>query len=144
MTDAPRIPDRPDRSFPLRTRWVDADAQGVLNNAVYLTLFEEARRALCEELGLLDDDGNFPFLLAATNVAFLAPGRGGVGVTVELSTTRLGSSSFAQAYRVRGTDGTAWCEAEAVLVTYDPATGRSRPMDSAFRAALEASRATVG
>ena len=131
--------DPPDRVFLLRTRWSDADAQGVLNNAVYLTLFEEGRRALCEEIGVLDGEGNFPFLLAQTTVSFLRPGRGGVEVQLELATTRLGKSSFEQRYRVcDGATGEAWCEGQAVLVCYDPATGRSRPMEADFRAALAA------
>lgn len=130
----------PDRTFKLRTRWSDADAQGVLNNAIYLTLFEEARRALCEELELLDAEGNFPFLLAATNVIFRAPGRGGVAIDVELSTTKLGNSSFTQAYAVKSTTGELLCEGGAVLVCYDAVTGASRPMTADFRARLDQSR----
>ena len=138
MSKEPR--DAPDRVYSLRTRWSDADAQGVLNNAVYLTLFEEGRRTLCDELGLLDANGNFPFLLASTSVSFLRPGRGGAEVRLELSTPKLGRSSFTQRYRVcDAVSGEAWCEGEAVLVCYDPSTGASRPMEESFRAALSAS-----
>ena len=124
-------------TYRLSTRWSDADAQGVLNNAVYLTLFEEARLRLCSGLGLLDDEGNFPFLLASTQVQFRSPGRGGSDVDVSLATPRLGRSSFEQSYEVRGPDGTLWCEGTATLVCYDPETGASRPMTDAFRSALE-------
>ena len=84
----------------LRTRWSDEDTQQVLNNAVYPTLFEEARLLYFGRLGLLDEN-RFPFVLAQSNVRYLAPGRGGVEVEVEAVTTRLGRTSFAQAYRVR-------------------------------------------
>lgn len=135
--ERPTVPDTPQFVVRLRTRWSDEDNQAVLNNAVYLTLFEEARYAFAEATGGLAKN-RFPFLLAQTNVCFLRPGRGGAEVTVELSTTRLGTSSFHQAYRVRGPGGEVWAEAEAALVHYDPATGRGVPMDDGFRARLAA------
>lgn len=134
----PRVPASESIRFKarLRTRWSDEDNQDVLNNAVYLTLLEEARHAWCTELGLLEDN-RFPFLLAQCLVRFVAPGRGGVEVEVELATTRAGTSSFEQAYRVReAASGAVWAEAEALLVCYDPATGKSRPMSPQFRGAL--------
>jgi acyl-CoA thioesterase FadM len=124
-----------------RTRWSDEDNQNVLNNAVYLTLLEEARHGYFERLGLLDQN-RFPFLLAQCNLRFIAPGRGAADVEVEALTTELGVRSFQQAYRVRGLDGgrggTVWAEAEAVLVTYDPATGKSIELPREFRAAIAA------
>lgn len=138
--NAPRVPDSASLRFRRRvhTRWSDEDNQNVLNNAIYLTLFEEARLGWARELGLLEGN-HFPFLLAQTNVRFVAPGRGGVEVEIELGTTRLGASSFEQAYRVREVaSGQVWAEAEAWLVCYDEATRRSRPMSAQFRGAIEA------
>jgi acyl-CoA thioester hydrolase len=121
----------------LTTRWSDEDNLGVLNNAVYLTLFEEARWRYFGSLGLLQQ-GNFPFLLAQCNVRFLHPGRGGAEVDVALATTRIGNTSLQQAYRVVSSTGQqAWCEAEALLVVTDDA-GRPIPIPAAFRAAVMA------
>ena len=133
----PEVPPSSQMRFrvELRTRWNDDDRYGVLNNAVYMTLFEEARLAYFESLGIMRD-GHFPFLLLQTNVRFLAPGRGGQGVSVEAATVALGTKSIAQAYRVRGADGSAWCEAEAVLVTVDTATMTSQPMSPKLRTAV--------
>ncbi|HEX9793981.1 MAG TPA: thioesterase family protein [Planctomycetota bacterium] len=122
----------------LRTRWVDDDRQGVLNNAVYLTLMEEARLAYCGELGLMAAEGAFPFVLAQTNVAFLRPGLGGVQVEVQARTLRLGETSFLQAYRIVGPGGETWCEARARLVAWDPVGRCKRPLTAAFRASIEA------
>jgi len=133
--ERPTVPVEPQFSVRLRTRWSDEDNQAVLNNAVYMTLFEEARHAFAAATGGLEGN-RFPFLLAQTNVRFLRPGRGGCEVSVELSTVYVGTSSFHQAYRVRGPEGEIWAEAEAALVVYDPETGRSRPMDGAFRESL--------
>ena len=122
----------------LHTRWSDEDNQGVLNNAVVLTLLEESRHAYFGQLGLLESN-RFPFLLARCNVRFVAPGRGGVEVEVELATVQLGTTSFRQAYRVRSLeDGSIWAEAEALLVCYDPQSGKSRAMAPSFRAAIAA------
>lgn len=119
----------------LPTRWSDEDTQGVLNNAVYPTLFEEARLAWCRSLGWFDHNA-FPFLLAQTNVLYLRPGRGGERVTVELSTVRVGRTSFEQAYRVAGPDGAVWCEARARLVAIDPDNQRPVSIPEAVRARL--------
>ena len=138
------LPDLPADSalthgFELHTRWSDEDNQKVLNNAVYLTLFEEARLRYFSSLGLVDD-GRFPFLLAQTHLKFLRPGKGGVPVTVRMGTTRLGNSSFEQAYRIAGPGGEVWCEGGALLVCYDPQTGDSQPMAAEFRRLLEGVR----
>ena len=138
--ETPRVPPSPEMPYRvrLRTRWSDEDTQHVLNNAVLPTLFEEARFAYFDSLGLLEDN-RFPFVLAQTNVRYLAPGRGGREVEVELSTTSLGASSFTQAYRVKDVaSGTVWCEAECRLVCVDAATGKKREMDPGFRRAIVA------
>lgn len=137
---APQVP--PDSALPFRfrmsTRWSDEDAMGVLNNAVIPTLCEEGRLRWCRELGLLRGGGaDFPFVLAASLIRFLAPGRGGAEVELRMGTTRLGRSSFAQAYRIAAVpDGAVWAEAEATLVIWDPRARRSAPMPDAFRAAV--------
>lgn len=138
--ESPRVPDSSGLGFrvTLRTRWSDEDNQQVLNNAVYLTLFEETRYAYFSALGLLDAN-HFPFVLAQTNVHFVAPGRGGAEVIVEAATTHLGTSSFTQCYRVRdAVDGTVWCEGEARLVAWDNTRRAKGTMAAEFRARVEA------
>ena len=138
--EPPRVPPPGELEFTARlsTRWSDEDTQGVLNNAVYLTLLEEARYRYFGSLGLLE--GNcFPFVLMQTNGRFLRPGRGGAEVEVACATTHLGKSSFTQAYRVSPSDGgEPWFEAEALLVAWDEQKRTSKPMDEAFRRAVAA------
>jgi acyl-CoA thioester hydrolase len=120
----------------LATRWSDEDNQNVLNNAVYMTLLEEARYAYFSRLALLDER-HFPFLLAHTNIAFLAPGRAGAAIEVEMATVHLGKSSFTQAYRLRDVErGVVVCEAEARLVAWDAARNAKRDMPREFRARI--------
>jgi len=137
--ERPRIPAAEHFRFRvrLRTRWCDEDNQSVLNNAVYLTLFEEARLAYFSKLGFVRAN-RFPFLLAQTNVVFVAPGSGGVEVDLDARTIELGQTSFTQCYRVlEAASGTLWAEAEARLVLYDPANGGAkRAMPPEFRRAI--------
>lgn len=123
----------------LTTRWSDEDNQGVLNNAVYLTLLEEARLVYFRALDLLEPSGAFPFVLAQCHVRFVAPGRGGQRVEVHLGTVHLGTTSFEQVYRVRSeADGAIWCEARALLVAWDNRARAKRPLSAEFRAAVRA------
>lgn len=138
--ETPRVPASSSIRFrvTLRTRWSDEDTQSVLNNAVYLTLFEEARHRYFGDLGLLEG-AHFPFVLAQTNVSFLAPGRGGVEVVVAAVTTEIGRSSFTQSYRVvDAAAGTVLCEAEARLVAWDNAKRAKTGIAPAFRARVAA------
>ncbi len=134
----PQVPDSAKIRYRhrTRTRWSDEDTQNVLNNAVYLTLLEEARYGYFDRLQLLSDN-HFPFLLQQTNVRYTSPGRGAAEVEIEVITTHLGVRSFQQAYRVRElSGGRTWCEAEAVLVAFDPQGGASTEMAPGFRAAV--------
>ena len=131
-----QIPEQLSTHLELRTRWSDEDNQGVLNNAVYLSLFEEGRHRYMTDLGFMEHN-RFPYLLLQTNVRFVRPGRGAAQVQLELGTMHLGRTSFVQAYRVRSAQGEIWCEAEAVMVFYDPETMESIPMPESFRSAVQ-------
>lgn len=117
-------------------RWSDEDNQGVVNNAIYLTLLEESRHAYFTALGLLRDN-RFPFLLAQTNLSFVKPMRGGQEVRILVRTVQLGTTSFEQVYEIRcAQTGACHARAQARLVCYDSASGEKRPMAEDFRAAL--------
>ncbi len=134
--ETPQVPPSTALRFQvrLRTRWVDEDNQAVLNNSVYLTLMEEGRLAYFTELGLMDGT-HFPFVLAAANLRFIAPGRGGREVLVEMGTLRLGKSSFEQGYRIKDAEsGQVWCEAVHLLVAWNTEKRTKQPIHSYFRA----------
>ncbi len=137
--ESPQVPGSSALRFrvELSTRWSDEDNQGMVNNAVYMTLLEETRHAYFKALGLLVDN-RFPFVLAQTNIVFVSPGVGGAKVAVEASTVHLGTRSFTQAYRVRELEsGRVLCEAIARLVAWDATRRASAPMDEVFRERIE-------
>ncbi len=116
-------------------RWVDVDSEGVVNNAVYLSLMEQARFLYFEELGLLRAR-RIEFVLAEAAVKFLKPGRMGMRPQVAACTKSLGGSSFRMAFEVRANDDVL-ASCEAVLVFVDDEM-KSRPIPEHARQALAA------
>ena len=109
-------------------RWNDADLQGVVNNSIYLTLFEQARFSYFRGIGVLESD-HFPFLLGTTSIRFERPLRAGDSVQIETRTTRLGGASFDMSYRVlRGEEQVA--SGSATLVWVDDQEQSVRIPDS--------------
>ena len=100
-------------------RWVDVDSAGVVNNAVFLSLVEQARFAYFSHLGLVEDH-RVPYVLAETTVQFLRPGRLGMELSVAARTSKLGGSSFHMDYEVRSGEDVI-CKAKAALVYVDDA-----------------------
>lgn len=116
-------------------RWVDVDSEGVVNNAVYLSLMEHARWQYFESLGLLPR-GRVEFLLAEATVRFQRPGRLGMKVEVAARTARIGTTSFQMEYEVRG-DDQVLATGTAVLVFVDGAL-RPSPVPDAVREGITA------
>lgn len=114
-------------------RWKDIDADGILNNAVYLTLVEQSRFLYFRELGLTSDQ-TFPFVLGETTVRFLRPGAAGMVLTVRARTSRLGNKSFDMEYEVADGDDLL-ATVRATLVCVDELKN-SAPIPEAYRATL--------
>ena len=113
-------------------RWSDLDAVGHLNNAVYLTLCEQARVEALEKLGAADWSESGPVVAEAT-VRYLRPitDAGPAEATVD----EPGRTSIATHHTVRS-GGERCAEADVRLVWIDSATGRPTPVPDALRARL--------
>lgn len=118
-------------------RWRDVDAYGHVNNAVYATYLEECRDEWVERsLGEAGDP--WDFVLARVAIDFRRELRlEDEAVVVSCRLERLGTSSVTLREQVHTRDGELAAESEAVLVTRDRESGRSRPLTGAERAALE-------
>jgi acyl-CoA thioester hydrolase len=115
-------------------RWADVDSAGVVNNAVFLSLMEQARFLYFQHLGLLGDH-EVPFVLAETTVKFERPGRLGMNLEVAARTRSLGTSSFQMDYEVRSGEETL-VTARAVLVFVDAAM-KPTAIPADWRTAIE-------
>ncbi len=122
----------------LQIRWRDMDAYGHVNNAVYLNYLEEARDAWVQRvLGPVADDV-WHFVLARVAIDFRSElTQSDREILVRCGLESIGRSSVRTREEIRKLDGTLSAEAASVIVPRDPATGRSRPLTEAERAALE-------
>ena len=122
----------------LTIRWSDLDAYGHLNNAVYLTLCEQARIDALERLDAVDWSEGGPVVVAAA-LQYKRPVTEVVPLRVEVTLGTPGRSSFPTTYRVTSDDGTTLhAEAEITMVWIDAASGRPTPIPETLRAQLDA------
>lgn len=120
-------------------RWGDLDAQGHLNNAVYLDHLQDARVAFLHAGAPgLADMLRTGVLVVAHQVEYLAPvGHGPDPLVVSTWIDALGASRFVVGYEVFDGDTLA-ARARTTLVPYDLAAGAVRRLSEIERAAFEA------
>ena len=127
MTHTSRVP----------LRWSDLDAFGHVNNAVYLTLCEQARTEALDALLPGGWDGTTAPVVASISLTYRRPIRrvGTAVVTVTFETP--GRTSVRTRYTVSldGDDGVC-ADGEAVLVWVSAETGRPVPVPDALRVAV--------
>jgi len=121
-------------------RWVDVDAAGVVNHAVYWNLIEQARFDYFARLGLIEGDVP-PFLLGEASCRYERPARRGDRLAIAARVTRLGGKSVEMHYEVRRLGAAAGGEriatAKALLVWVDAAL-KSQEIPPAARRAIAA------
>jgi acyl-CoA thioester hydrolase len=126
---------------PIEVRYGDLDPQGHLNNAKYLTYFEQARIAYIAHLGLWTS-GSFSdigIILADAHVTFRSAVRFGQKVRVGVRVSRLGNKSLNMEYRLEDQDtGAELASGSTVLVAYDYRTGRTIPVPENWRRTIAA------
>jgi len=122
---------------PTEVRYGDLDPQGHLNNAKYLTYFEQARAHYLLELGLFQKGQSFleiGIILAEARVTFHAPVLWGTPVKVGVGTTKLGNKSFVVAQNiVKAETGDVLASGEVVLVAYDYYKEKTIPIPDEWR-----------
>ena len=119
----------------------DLDAMAHVNNAVYLAWLEQVRNtAYLRMLGRTDPleaGRGLDFVVARAEVDYLAPVHFGDEIAVSAWPVHVGRSSFTLAYEGRRA-GAPFLRARTVLVSYDWAAGRSKPLPDDVARALAA------
>ena len=122
---------------PIEVRYGDLDPQGHLNNAMYLTYFEQARLWYLEELGLFSKDQSFleiGVIVADTHIKYRAPVYVGTTVQVGVRTAAIGNKSLTLEQTIEdGTRGTLYADGTVILVAYDYRTHQSTPVTEVWR-----------
>jgi acyl-CoA thioester hydrolase len=117
-------------------RWSDVDAVGHVNNAVYATYLEECRDEWLDR-ALGGGETGWDYVVARVALDYRRALRlEDEAVLVRVGLERIGTSSVTTREEILAGEEVA-AEAEAVLVARDRDTGRSRPLTTAERDAIE-------
>lgn len=126
---------------PVEVRYGDLDPQGHLNNAKYLTYFEQARIQYIRSLGLWNSVSflDIGIILAEIKISFRSPVQFGQPVRVGARVTRLGNKSMDMSYSLEDSrDARELASCSSVLVTYDYTSGQTIPIPAFWRTAIQA------
>ncbi len=120
----------------LEVRYGDLDPQGHMNNARFLSFFEQGRFAYLIHLGLFDGKSfqDLKSIIADIHISFLAPATLMQKIIVGVRVERIGNKSltFQQAMVDSGT-GKVVAECQTVIVTYDYHGLKSIPVPEEWR-----------
>jgi acyl-CoA thioester hydrolase len=129
-------------TYPIEVRYVDLDPQGHVNNAHFLTYFEQARVNYLIHLGLFLKDQSFleiGIMLADAHVIFLAPVLLGMDVQVGVRVARLGNKSMTMEYRMfEVTSRMELATGSTVLVTFNYRNQQTIPIPDVWREKISA------
>jgi len=124
-------------------RFVDLDAMGHVNNAVYFTYMEEGRvayfRKLFPDVGAGDFDKHFPFILADIQCSFKSPLELNDIAVVSVSANEMGNKSFAFKYCLKDkASGREVATGRSVQVMFDYQSQKTYPIPDDIRNKIEA------
>ena len=124
-------------AYPIEVRYVDLDPQGHVNNAHFLTYFEQARVKYLIHLGLFSNDQSFleiGIIIADAHVTFRSPVLFGMDVRVDVRVSRLGNKSMTMEYRMSEVaSGAELASGSTTLVTFDYRNHQTIPIPQDWR-----------
>jgi acyl-CoA thioester hydrolase len=122
---------------PIEVRYGDLDPQGHVNNAKYLTYFEQARVAYLIHLGLFQKGLSFleiGMIIADIHIVYRAPILWENTIKVGVGISRLGNKSFTMVQNVvHAETGKLFAEGEVIMVAYDYRSGQTIRIPDAWR-----------
>ena len=126
---------------PTEVRYGDLDPQGHLNNAKYLTYFEQARVRYWTELGLFSRDQSFTeigVIIADVHIRYERPVQWGLPIKVGVCTTKIGNKSLTvDQCVVDESGGRPYATGTVILVAYDYGNHQSMRVPDTWRERLE-------
>jgi acyl-CoA thioester hydrolase len=121
-------------TYDAAVRWSDMDAYGHVNNARFLTLFEEARVAMFFVGARAHGLGSFEegIVIARHEIDYLKPVDYGHPVRIEMWISQLRAASFTVSYELFD-EGELASKAKSVCVPYNLTEGFPRRLSEAER-----------
>ncbi|MBV6396545.1 MAG: hypothetical protein HFACDABA_02143 [Anaerolineales bacterium] len=127
---------------PIEVRYGDLDPQGHLNNAKFVTLFEQARIQYIRHLGLYKEGQSFMeigVILADVHVAYRKPVEWGTPIKVGARIVKIGNKSMTVEQNVvHAETGEVFAEGEVVMVAFDYYQNKSIPVPQEWREKVSA------
>lgn len=126
----------------VKARFNEVDMLGVVNNAVYITYFEEARIEYTKELGLIPDKGIFSdgslYFIVRNEVNYLAHAHYGDDLVIYSKVSYVKNSSFGFDHLVVNKNtNEIIADGKGVIVYVDPETHKSTNLPESFYEAVK-------
>jgi acyl-CoA thioester hydrolase len=125
---------------PAEIRYGDLDPQGHVNNAKYLTYFEQARVYYFIQLGLFSKDQSFMeigVIIADIHVTYHSPTHYYDPIKIGVRTVKIGSKSITTEQCVMHAEtGEVMASGTVVLVAFDYAAKKPMPVPDGWRKKL--------
>jgi acyl-CoA thioester hydrolase len=122
---------------PIEVRYGDLDPQGHVNNAKYLTCFEQARIAYWIQLGLFTKDQSFMeigVILADVHITYLEPIYYGQNIKVGVHVAKLGNKSMTWEQNIVDAEtGKELARGEVIVVAYNYEEKKTIPIPGDWR-----------
>ncbi len=123
---------------PVRVRWMECDAQGIVYNGAYLGYLEIGQAEYYRNLGFaiytIPQSGYFDFAVVKSTQEFKAPAKVDEIIELHVRVSNIGNTSLTLNLEIylEGSDRLL-TSIETVYVGYDAATESSRPVPDAIR-----------
>jgi len=123
---------------PVRVRWMECDAQGIVYNGAYLGYLEIGQAEYYRNLGfaiyIIPQSGYFDFAVVKSTQEFKAPAKVDEIIELHVRVSNIGNTSLTLNLEIypEGSDRLL-TSVETVYVGYDAATETSRPIPDAIR-----------
>lgn len=122
--------------YPIEIRYADLDPQGHVNNARFLTYFEQARVHYLIHLGLFSSEQSFleiGIIIAQAAITFKSPVYFGTQARVGARVSRLGTKSMTMEHEMVDNEGILYAAGSTAIVTFDYKSHATIPIPAAWR-----------
>ena len=124
-------------AVPIEVRFRDIDSMGHVNNAVYLTYFENARIAYWRVVPGIGSRREVDYVVARAECDFRSPVTLEDALACHIRVGSFGRRSFAFEYLLRDeTTGRVVAQGRTVQAMYDHAAGTVKPLDEGLKEAI--------
>jgi acyl-CoA thioester hydrolase len=123
---------------PVRVRWIECDAQGIVYNGAYLGYLEIGQAEYYRNLGfaiyIIPQSGYFDFAVVKSTQEFKAPAKVDEIIELHVRVSNIGNTSLTLNLEIYPDGGDRLLTSiETVYVGYDAATESSKPVPDAIR-----------